>query len=128
MKIAFSKQVEFVPTWNGNDKAPAEERIIARLRPLKLGVFLAMADATAGVASGGAIEINAVSISKLQPLLEFASQVFPTNVELVGLLDEEGTPISSGQIADSAPLLPLVAEIIGKLLEISAPKAQDVKN
>jgi hypothetical protein len=129
MKIAFSKPVDFIPTWNGNDKAFPDEQIKCRLTPLKLGTFLAMADATSGIQSSGSIEISTVSIAKLQPLLAYAVQVFPTNVELAGLLDEEtGVPITSLQIAEDARLLPLVAEIIGKLLEISAPKGSDVKN
>jgi hypothetical protein len=129
MQIKFSKSVEYVPTFNGNLNLPPEQQIKAKLTVLALGDFMKLAATLQQVSKGkDQIDTASMSVVEMQPLLELAPDFLPRYVELSGLLDADGVPISSANVASYSFFLPLIAELLGQLASISMPNQADVKN
>lgn len=131
MKTNFSRAVEYIPTFNGNQDLPAGEQIKAKLKVLTIGDFLLLGDSLSKVrGSDGAKIITEANmdIGQMRPLLEMAPRLFETYVEIGPILDGEGTPLKPVEIAGSPFFLALVLEILGQLATISSPTGSDVKN
>ena len=121
MKIKFTKSVEFVPIWRGNDKSSKEEQFNVVLKVLEFNDLLFLMDKFQKKTDDGNIDIRAVA--------EAAGQLLPKYVELKNLVDEEtGDQVLPEEIVAHPVFMDLVSELLTKLSEISTPTKGDEKN
>ena len=133
MKVNFSKQQEYIPTWRENRNLPEEEQIKVVLKPLQMGDLVVLID---GLQKAGAGNVDPESLTsdgsnKLQnikQLVEDAGELVPKYCEVYNLLGEDDTPIQTKEIVQFPFYLELVAELLTELASISMPNEREVKN
>lgn len=123
MKIAFSKEVRFVPTFNDNKSLPDAEQITTLLSPLTLGELLDVLDIlrSANFEKG---EVKDLSTTQMRMIVSQAGKYLPTNVKR--LEGNEGFDLSD--VVSYAQFFGLATEIVFELVRISSPSGPDVKN
>lgn len=129
MKFKFSKDVDYIPTFNGNRDLPEAEQFRTKLKIMEMGEFLALADALQS-ANGGKKDVDSdkLTIDQIKPLLEDAGHLLPKYVTIFNLLDDDNNAIGPGDIAATSVFIPLAAELLVQLTQVSMPKGQDEKN
>lgn len=126
MKINFSREVTFTPTWRGNDQLPEGEKITSKLTVMNIQDFI---EAVEFISSAkGTATVDEKTLVQTKGLLEAAQKLLPKYVKIVNLLDENGADLSTEVVVSNATLLNLTAELFMKLVEISQPSDIDVKN
>lgn len=133
MKIAFSRVVDYVPEFNDNAKLPPDEQIKCKLKVLTLGHFLQVAETLGKLPTNekGEVDLEAVAkrgVEEMKPLFLLAPDLFATYVEISGLLDSDGVPITPRDVGNSPVFLTLTSELLAKLAAISMPTSAEVKN
>lgn len=126
MKFAFSKEVDYVPEWNGNDKLPAKEQVKCKLTVLNMNELMTLVDAFTSAGITG--ELNTEDTSAMKPILDQMGPLLPKHVEIKGLYDEGGKAITMEEIVEFPIFLNLCVELLMKLSEISSPSEEDAKN
>lgn len=126
MKFSFSKEVEYVPEWNGNDKLPAKEQIKCKLTVLNMASLMSLVDAF--TAAGITGEAQTQDTAAMKPVLDQMGPLLPKHVQITGLYDEGGKAISMEEIVEYPVFLNLCVELLMKLSEISSPSDEDTKN
>ena len=117
MKINFSKEIHYTPNWNGNDKALDKFTVV--LSVLSFNDFLLISDAFGKRDEKGDADSRAI-ISNAIPIL-------PRYVQISGLEDNDG-PVTPEKLFQYPIFMGLIMELMGKLMEISAPAKDDEKN
>lgn len=126
MKFSFSKDVEYVPEWNGNDKLPAKEQIKCKLTVLNMGELMALVDAFTSAGITGEAQVQ--DTSTMKPVLDQMGPLLPKHVQMTGLYDDSGKAITMEEIVEYPVFLNLCVELLMKLSEISSPSEEDAKN
>ena len=132
MKVQFSREVEFTPSWNGNKHLPDDEKIIVTLKPLEMEDLIKLMD-TLQEASGGEIDresLTAVSgqnIGGIRLLITACGDLIPRYCEIDGLEDDSG-PVLTKEIVKFPYYMELCAEILSELAEVSMPNEVEEKN
>lgn len=129
MRFNFSREVKFVPEFDGNDKLPESEQFHVMLSPMSVGDCSLVADEFHNQ-TNGATEVDAtkLNIGQIQSMIRQVGDVLPKYVLSVNNLSDSSGPVDIGVILSFMPYWPLANEILAKLVEISSPKESDVKN
>lgn len=123
MKIKFSKEVAYIPEWNGNKELPDEEQVKVKLKPIKVGDLLLIIDAMGERRPDNKLDVKAVA-----NLLKEAGHLIPTYTDVTGLTSEDGSPITSGEIIQYPYFMELAGELLMQLANLSTPGDDDTKN
>jgi hypothetical protein len=126
MKFSFSKDVEYVPEWNGNDKLPAKEQIKCTLTVLNMNELMILVDAFTKAGITGEEQIQ--DTAAMKPILDQMGPLLPKHVKMKGLFDDSGKAITMEEIVEYPIFLNLCVELLMKLSEISSPSDDDAKN
>lgn len=126
MKFSFSKDVEYVPEWQGNSELPKKEQFSCKLTTLNMASLMLIADAFSEAGVTG--ENTTVEPNKMKPILDQIGPLLPKHVEVNGLFDDKGAKITIEEIVEYPVFLGLAIELLMKLSEISSPSDADVKN
>lgn len=129
MKFSFSKDVDYVPTFNGNRDLKPDEQIRVKFKIMELGDFLTLADALSEANNGKKdIDSDAMTVDQIRPLLRDAGHLLPKYVTIFNLVDDDGNAIGPEKVASLATFIPFAAELLVQLTQVSMPKGQDEKN
>lgn len=126
MKIKFSREITFTPTWRDNDKLPENERIVAKLTVMNVQDFIEAVEFIASAKGIGVV--SEANIVQTKGLLEAARNFLPKYVKLSNFVDDENKEITVDMVVTNATLLNLTAELFMKLVEVSQPSDADLKN
>lgn len=132
MKVSFSREVKYVPQWNGNQKLPETDQFHVTLRPLEMGDLFLVVDALGGAraALGTGDEINLEKISDVDSIKNLVKEVghlLPKYVTVSHLEDDSG-PIGVEDILKYPIYMNLMGELIAELSNISMPNEDEVGN
>jgi hypothetical protein len=120
MKFKFTKQVTFIPTWNGNDKLPEAEQVSVTLGVMDFADLMAMLDAMrSNVAADGKPDAAKVLLTAGSLLEKYA--------KLFNLEDDDGV-VDLPKIVRYSAFIGLAMEIMLKLSAISTPGDNDEGN
>jgi hypothetical protein len=128
MKVTFSRAVEYVPRFNGNQALAAGDQIRATLDILKLGDFLDLSDTISRLGLGKKLDSETLDIQAMKTLLASGAKVLPKYVKLVNLFDQDGKQAEIGEIVEAPQFLGLCSELLVQLVSASMPGDPDVKN
>lgn len=129
MKVKFSKQVKYVPTWNGNRDLPEEERISCELTVLNMGSLMDLIDSFQSLSVDGKVDTDKVESSSMKPIIEQFGSLLPKHVvNFQGLYDDAGKAIEVAEIVEFPKFMHLAIELLLQLSSISSPSEDDVKN
>lgn len=122
MKVAFSKEVTFVPEFQDNKKLPAEEQLSFKLKPMTTLDLLDITDVlkTAGFQVG---EHTDLTTEQMRSIVKEAGKYIPNYATMAGA---DGFTIA--EVIAYPAFLALASEILFQLVNISSPNASDVKN
>jgi hypothetical protein len=123
VKVNFKKSVPFTPEWNDNKKLPEADQLHLTLSPLDVGEALhLMATLQDGGFDSG--EVKTLKVEQSKALIESCGKYIPAHVtEVRGNED-----FDMEDVVKYLAFMTLAAEILFKLIEISQPTEQDVKN
>jgi hypothetical protein len=129
MKITFSDKVTYIPTWRGNDKLPKDERFSCDLTVLEIGPLMELMEVFQRSGLTGEVDTDKVESQSVEPLLKQFSSLLPKHVvRFEGLYDQGGRAITVEEIVRYPFYTNLGFELLMKLVEISSPSDDDVKN
>jgi hypothetical protein len=129
MKISFSKEQKYVPTWRGNDTLPLEEQVSVTLKVMNMASLMGLLDVFSEVGLTGEVDTEKVSNDKIKPIVaQFGSMMPEYVVDLKGLFDTAGEAMTVEDIVTYPVFLNLCLELLMKLTEISSPSDDDVGN
>jgi hypothetical protein len=122
MKVAFSKEVAFVPEFNGNKALPEAEQLSFKLRPMTTLDLLDIMDVlkTAGFQVG---EHTDMTTEQMKAVIGQAGKYIPKYATMAGA---EGFGLE--EVVGYQAFLALASEVLFQLVNISSPNASDVKN
>lgn len=133
MKVGFSREVSYTPTWKGNDELPKKEQITALLKPLEMEDLIQLMDSLQSM-SGGAVDPESLTadnitsnIDSVKALLSTCGHLIPNNTSIEGLEDESG-PVTSEDLVKFPYYMELSAELLTELGNISMPSEVEEKN
>lgn len=130
MQTDFSLTQSYIPEWNGNRALPEDEQIKAVLSVIDMGSLMRLVDAFSktGIASEGKVDTDNIDHSAIQPVLNEFGGLLPQNVKLSNLKGKDGVEVTIEQVVKFPTFLGLALELLMKLMEISSPSEEDVKN
>lgn len=123
MKVQFSKEVRFVPTWRDNDKLPANEQLMVWLEPMKMGVLLDVLDTLKQVGFERG-ESTSLSPEQMRGVVQAAGKYIPVSVKKI----EGADGFDINDIVQYAEFFGLAVEMVFELVRISSPSQADAKN
>ena len=123
MKIKFSREVPYTPTWNGTRDLPEEERVQAVIKPMTVKDLLLVMDAM-GRRPGQPEEQGQMDMAKL---MAEAGNLLPRYVTITGLEDENG-PVSVEDTVKYGAYTALAAELLMECARASMPSEAAEKN
>lgn len=133
MKVSFSREVAYTPTWKGNNELPEEEQCKATLKPLEMEDLIKLMDSLQS-ASGGSVDPEALvategtqQIAQVKELISACGHLIPKYTKIEGLSDESGT-VTSDDIVKFPYYMELTAELLTELGSISMPNEVEEKN
>ena len=130
MKVNFSSEHTFVPTWNKNDKLPKEEQITCKLKPLIMGDLLELVDSIQGAQAENKnkkLKKDEVSAAGIRTMVTACGHLLPKYATISNLEQADG-PVKIEDLTMYTYYLELAAEILGELAKISMPGEGDEKN
>lgn len=128
-KVKFSREVKFTPTWDGNAELPVDERFTVTLKVAPMEALLSMVSdmQEIGMSKDGVIDTEKLGKSSTQAILDTINELLPSYATVNDLEADDG-PVTIGDVCSYGTFLPLAAEILAKLAEISSPTEADQKN
>lgn len=132
MKVSFSREVSYIPTWNGNDKLPKEEQITVLLKPLHTGDLITLMD-TMQSSTGGKVDQESLTalgennVNQLAELIDACGNLIPKHCTINNLEDETG-PVTAENIVQFPYYMELSAELLAQLGDISMPNEVEEGN
>jgi hypothetical protein len=132
MKLKFSKNVLFIPAWEGNLELHPSEQISMRLKPVEFEDLMLIMDAMGGSKVMEAYKEDGVDGAQKMldatALLKAVKGIIPKYTsELTNLNGEEG-PLTINDIVVYPNFMGLAIEIIMKLTNISMSSEETEKN
>jgi hypothetical protein len=128
MKLSFSRNVEFTPTFNGNEQLPLEQQIKMRLKPLDLAELAFVGEIIKEIGLDKEDAKQEIASPKMRALANDLSALLKGHVlELKNLEDADGA-VPIDRLALDVPYVSLALETIVRLASISAPGEADTKN
>ena len=129
MQISFSREHVYVPIWNNNNKLPEGEQFSATLKILDIGDLLFLLDSFNEAGVQGTVEVTAVGVSQLRPILKTVGHLLPKYVTIKNLRNKESNiDVDIAQIVEFPYFMSLSVELLMKLAEVSTPSETDEKN
>lgn len=129
MKVKFSRDVVYVPEFNGNRELPPEEQMSVKLGVMDMLDYVDLAEALQ-VATNGATEISSdkLNMGQIKALVKSSGEYIPKYAsDLKGLEDENGA-VDVQALLKYPVYFPLAAEILLELVSVSTLSEADVKN
>ena len=122
MHIKFSKEVTYLPEFEGDRDLPPEDQITAKLQPMELGELLDLREAftNAGFEQGS---VEQMTSKQMRAVLSQAGFFIPKYAKLEG-----NANFTLDDIVRYAPFFGLAIELLFQLLSISSPNQDDEKN
>jgi hypothetical protein len=120
MKVKFTKDIVYIPTWRGNDKLGKDDQFTVGLRVLEFNDLLTLLEKFQMKSADGGLDIRAIASA--------SSDLLPRYITLHNLKNEDGVPLEPGQIISHPVFMDLASELLTKLAEISTPTKDDEKN
>jgi hypothetical protein len=130
MKVAFSREVVYVPEWNGNRDLPPNEQFSCTLTPLEMNDLFVVVDALSEVGAKAGTEDNLgalENIAGIKTLVQNVGHILPKYVKVEGIEDDTG-PITIDEILKYPVYMNLMGELIAQLSNISMPNEEEVGN
>jgi len=124
MKVKFSKEVEFRPQWKNNHKLPAEEQIVAILRPVSTYDLMEILE---GLSSYDKDSGAAGQMGVMKEFLETAPAALKKYCSVSGLYNGDA-PVTIEEICSEPFYMELVVELLSELSSISLPNEGEEKN
>lgn len=131
MKYKLSKEVNFVPEWNGNKDLEQAEQVKFVLKVLSMGDVLLLMDTleSSGVADeDGNVNSETLTAGTTTQLVNEAVRLLPQYTSMEGLENEDGEEITVNNICEFPQFIGLITEVLFKLIEISTPNDGDSEN
>ncbi len=125
MKIAFSREVKYIPDWNGNKSLPENEQCTAILIPLQMSDLVGLVEVIQEFEGGEDGEVK-VPMEKAVGVLGKINHL-KDNITINNLEDESG-PVTSDDIVKFPRFMGLTMELYNQLAAISMPNEDDEKN
>lgn len=126
MKVKFSREVKYIPEWNGNRELSEDEQFTATLIPLQMGDLVSLIDVINEFSSAEPGEEKSVELEKAVSILSRIEHL-QNNIRLENLEDESG-PVTPEDIVKFPRFMGLTMEIFNELAAISMPNEEDEKN
>lgn len=123
MKVQFSREVRYIPAWNGNKDLPGVDQLAVTLSPLKMGELLDVLDILkrADFKQGTEQQLTA---DQMRTIVAEAGKYLPAHVTKFD--GAEGFTLDDA--VNYSEFFGLAAELIFELVRLSSPSGQDVKN
>ncbi len=116
MKIKFSREVPYVPTWNSNRDLPEAEQVKVLLKPMRVGDLLLVMDAM-GRKPGEEAGDDKVDVSRL---IQETGSILPKYAKISNLEDDNG-PVTIEEMLNYGAYMPLAAELLMECARVSMP-------
>lgn len=126
MKVQFSREVEYIPTWKGNSEGAESFKVL--LSPMEMDDFLSLMDSIQTAGLDKLDQEKSGNVSALKELIKVCGHLIPKYCKIVGLTDESGTEISAADIVKYTYFIELSTEILTALGNNSVPTEEDEKN
>lgn len=122
MKVAFSRQTEFLPAFNKNKELAEPEQLKVTMKPMTLFDLLDLTDVlkSVGFEKG---EVTDLTVAQMKSIVAEGGKYLPKYCTLV---NAEGFEMAD--VVAYATFLPLASELLFTLLNKSSPGEADVKN
>ncbi len=131
MKYNLSRDVDFVPEWNGNTSLEVAEQVKFNLKVLSMGDVLLLMDTleSSGAADAdGNVNSEDLGVGTTTQLVNEATRLLPIYATMEGLVDEDSEVIGVDTITEYPQFIGLITEVLFKLIEISTPNDGDLEN
>lgn len=123
MKAGFSLKEKYVPKWKGNDKARADEQLVAELSmPTVADLFDILERLQANGVQGEA-DSTQVGMKRAGSIAREAGKYLPTYVKLINAED-----FSIEDVITYPPYFDLAVELLFALVQYAQPNEADEKN
>lgn len=122
MKVAFSRQNDYLPAFNNNKELPPEEQLKVTMKVMILLDLLDLTDVlkSVGFEKG---DVKDLTIEQMKALVKEGGKYIP---KYCVLLNADGFNLED--VVTYSTFLPLASELLFTLLNNSSPSAADVKN
>ncbi len=117
MKVKFSREVPYIPEWNGNRDLPETDQVKATIKPMKVEDLILVMDAMGRKPGEAADTTNHMDMGRL---IKEAGSIIPRYVTFTGLEDESG-PVSMEDMMSFGAYMPLMAELLMECAKVSMP-------
>jgi hypothetical protein len=118
MKHTFSRNVPYVPEWNGNRSLPPDQQITAVIKPLKVNKLLILMDALGGMRGG--TDPNMLGRAEVTKVLKEVGHLLPEHVAITNLEDGDG-PVPMEDIIEYPIYMSLATELLMQCATVSMP-------
>ena len=123
MRIDWSKEVEFIPPWNGNENLPETAQLKAKLHLLDVYEWVAVKEAIKEQAGDQPEGIFTPSFEQEKFLINQVGKYVEKHTKLTG-----NDNYTIEDVVKYPQFTTLAVLILFELIRVSAPKEQDVKN
>lgn len=122
MKIEFSREVTYIPEFNGNKELPEGEQLSVKIKVMTLSDLLDLMDVlkSSGFQKGDVKDLNP---GQMKAIVTQAGKYIPKYCTL-----DHAEGFSVEDLAQFAVFMPLATELLFTLLNVSSPNAADAKN
>jgi len=134
MKVSFSKKIIYTPDFNDNTTLPLAEQCQVELTPLSFEELMHLMEAFKGVIGdeNGDEKVDEKSMGKylkqMRAISKDAAEIIIHRAKMNNLNDVNGESLSIEDVTKYPSFMPLLADIVNKLCEISTPSETDTKN
>lgn len=122
MKIEFSREVNYVPEFNGNKELSESEQLVVHIKVMKLADLLDLMDVLkqAKFEKG---DVKDLTPGQMKAIVTQAGKYIPLYCTL-----EHAEGFAVEDLAQFAVFMPLATEVLFTLLNVSSPNVADAKN
>lgn len=122
MKIEFSREVKYVPDFNGNKELPEGDQLVVNISIMSLVDLLDLMDVLkqAKFEKG---DVKDLTPGQMKTIVTQAGKYIPKYCKL-----EHNDGFSVDDLAQFAIFMPLATEVLFTLLNVSSPNVTDAKN
>lgn len=126
MKVKFSKNVEYIPEWNGNRDLPVGDQIKTVISPMEIGELITLMDALGMSGEDG--ERIAINMKNYDAAVKELRSVIPSYIKLSNFFTEDGEEIGIELITTYGRFMGLSIELLMQCVQISIPSDVTEKN
>lgn len=114
MRFNFSREIHYIPEWNGNRDLPVQDQIRAKIKPMVVADLIRLMDVI-----GTADKVDG---AKSQDIVNQCGDMLPKYVIVENLTDDNG-PVSLDDLLNYAAYLGLAGELLMHCASVSMPSA-----